>query len=127
PSGVAENCGALGVLKVDLAKLPEGVDPAAIRQCKQHPLGHAGPRNGTSAAVEDGALSKRACWYGDSYGCTDGYCYKSCNTKGSGQWCWQAWDKGWGQWRTCAGKGDCKPNKSSDCGQGGCDACGCSC
>ncbi|EJD47237.1 hypothetical protein AURDEDRAFT_113504 [Auricularia subglabra TFB-10046 SS5] len=116
-AGVAEDCGALGVFKPE--SLPAGVDPAAVRPCKEHPLG-----NVTQPA---GSLDKRACWFGDPYGCTDGYCWKTCNTQGSGQWCWTAWDGGWGGWRTCASNSDCSPNSSADCGQGGCDKCGCSC
>ena len=33
-------CGALGVMKFDLADLPEGVTPADVRKCVDHPLGH---------------------------------------------------------------------------------------
>ncbi|KAJ5870459.1 hypothetical protein N7455_005400 [Penicillium solitum] len=33
-------CGALGVMKFDPANLPEGVTPADVRKCADHPLGH---------------------------------------------------------------------------------------
>lgn len=33
-------CGALGVMKFDPADLPEGVTPADVRKCADHPLGH---------------------------------------------------------------------------------------
>lgn len=39
PNAEAE-CGALGVMEYDPADLPEGVSPADIRKCKEHPLGH---------------------------------------------------------------------------------------
>ncbi|KAI2821237.1 hypothetical protein CBS63078_9223 [Aspergillus niger] len=37
---VEEECGSLGVMKVDPADLPEGVTLADVRKCADHPLGH---------------------------------------------------------------------------------------
>lgn len=34
-----KECGRLGVMKIDLSELPEGVDPSEIRNCADHPLG----------------------------------------------------------------------------------------
>ncbi|RAL03018.1 uncharacterized protein BO80DRAFT_423469 [Aspergillus ibericus CBS 121593] len=39
PNLNAEECGALGVMEVDLASLPEGVTAADVRKCRDHPLG----------------------------------------------------------------------------------------
>lgn len=107
----------MGVLKVDLASLPAGVDPAAVRKCKEHPLGRTGPH---APAVEGpGALSKakRAqCYFSSSYGCNSGFCWTVCDLNGGGKWCWTAWDKGLGAWRTCSTKDDCKPDAGAACG-----------
>ncbi|GKZ69492.1 hypothetical protein AnigIFM50267_004701 [Aspergillus niger] len=35
-----EECGSLGVMKIDPADLPEGVTPADVRKCADHPLGY---------------------------------------------------------------------------------------
>lgn len=43
-----EECGSLGVLKIDPADLPEGVTPADVRKCADHPLGHL-PHPGAAA------------------------------------------------------------------------------
>ena len=52
-----------------------------MRQCKEHPLKNATAGPGGS----ESALEKRECYYGDDYGCSGGYCWKQCNTPGSGQ------------------------------------------
>ncbi|KAF4595684.1 IDI-2 precursor [Ophiocordyceps camponoti-floridani] len=44
PASAADECGALGVLKVDLSKLPAGVDPKAIRKVAQLLLFPLDPR-----------------------------------------------------------------------------------
>src|SRR5947207_513870 len=38
-AALAAECGSLGVMKYDMAELPEGVDPSGIRRCAEHPLG----------------------------------------------------------------------------------------
>ncbi|EJD47234.1 hypothetical protein AURDEDRAFT_163842 [Auricularia subglabra TFB-10046 SS5] len=115
-ASAVDNCGALGVLKVDLAALPAGVDPSAVRKCKEHPLGRGGPP-AKAAASPPTALEKRAqCYFNAAYGCNAGYCWKVCNLSGGGQWCWTAWDKGLGAWRTCERKEDCVPDAAADCG-----------
>ncbi|EAW12326.1 uncharacterized protein ACLA_062930 [Aspergillus clavatus NRRL 1] len=58
-------CGDLGVMNV--TDLPEGVDPNAVRTCKEHPEG-----------IFQKSLDKRDCWFGSPLGCSaSGYCYKS--------------------------------------------------
>ncbi|KAJ4323615.1 hypothetical protein N0V84_004223 [Fusarium piperis] len=37
--GAKEKCGRLGVMEWDPKDLPEGVNPAEIRMCADHPLG----------------------------------------------------------------------------------------
>src|SRR6201999_897865 len=108
-----EKGGELGVFAP--TSLPEGVDPNAVRQCTEHPQG-----NVTKHGDGD------ACFFGGPYGCTRGYCWKQCHTPGRGQWCWTAFNNGFGAWRTCSTDQDCIPNTSTDCGQG-CPSCGCSC
>ncbi|KAN0075833.1 hypothetical protein V8E54_007103 [Elaphomyces granulatus] len=105
-------CGDLGVM--DTTNLPEGVDPNAVRTCKEHPEG-AGK-----------SLESRSCWFKSNLGCSNGgYCYKSCAQPGSGEWCWTAANNGFGNWIICKSVSDCSP--SDQCGAGGCSACGCSC
>ncbi|PHH75066.1 hypothetical protein CDD80_2651 [Ophiocordyceps camponoti-rufipedis] len=111
PGSAADECGVLGVFKVDLTKLPAGVDPNAIRKCAEHPLRTS--------------LNRRDCWYGNASGCSKGYCYRSCGTPGSGQWCWSANNGGLGSWIGCSKDSDC--NTGMACGIGGCKSCGCSC
>ncbi|KAK2612506.1 hypothetical protein QQS21_001444 [Conoideocrella luteorostrata] len=109
---VAAECGAMGVMKVDLADVSADVDPSAIRKCAEHPL-----------AASPNPVSKRDCWYGKSSGCSKGYCYKSCG--GNGQWCWTAFNDGYGNWIGCQNDNQCSTNQA--CGIGNCKACGCSC
>lgn len=131
----AEECGDLGVMAYTDAALAKGINTTGIRTCKEHPLG-PNPRPepqglGESDAKRDldDLLNPReelqACWYGDPYGCSKGYCYKVCGD--NGRWCWTAWNGGWGDWRTCSAKDDCKDTQGAECGEGGCKACGCSC
>ncbi|KAL0931075.1 uncharacterized protein CTRU02_213810 [Colletotrichum truncatum] len=140
PATAAEECGSLGVMTYTDASLLEGVDLTQIRTCRDHPLGpgarpSAPPAQGPGGSAEAkrdafGEMLVRqegtdACWYGDSTGCTNGYCWKTCGDKG--RWCWTAWNKGWGNWRTCSKSSDCKKNSDAEGGEGGCKACGCSC
>lgn len=145
----AAECGDLGVLSVVEADLPAGVNRAEVRTCLEHPLKGAHERHAGSLAPLDnaqieaavsaydrrlasaptpelGALEARACYYEAPYGCSDGYCWKACGSAGDGKWCWTANNLGWGSWITCHTYNDCGSTTYS-CGQGGCDACGCSC
>ncbi|KAI0160970.1 hypothetical protein GGR52DRAFT_154080 [Hypoxylon sp. FL1284] len=127
PSPVATNaddCGSLGVM--DLTQIPAGVDLSAVRKCLEHPLGPA-PNDNASSPLEQRSLDleKRDCWYGKPFGCTEGYCWKSC---GDGPWCYTAHNDGFGDWYTCKSDKDCL--ESYPCGQkagGDCASCGCSC
>lgn len=115
-----DTCGDLGVMDVDLSNLPEGVDPSNIRACANHPSSQR------PESQENSLLAKRECWFGKQYGCSkDGWCYKTCGDAGSGQWCWAAENGGLGDWIGCKDDSNCSPNMA--CGQGNCDACGCSC
>ncbi|KAF6831570.1 hypothetical protein CMUS01_07306 [Colletotrichum musicola] len=122
-------CGDLQVMSHD--SLPANVDPSQVRKCKEHPLRLSPNVKGhqLSGTAEDGsALERRDCWYGNPFGCSDGYCWKTC--LGDGRWCWTAWDNGFGNWQTCAADGECDPKEhpNANCGEGdGCDSCGCSC
>ncbi|PHH66739.1 hypothetical protein CDD81_5871 [Ophiocordyceps australis] len=107
-------CGSLGVMQVDKAALPAGVDPNDIRQCAEHPAGKLAQ-----------PLSKRDCWHGKSSGCSKNYCWKVCGENNSGQWCWTAFNKGYGKWIGCSDDSQC--NTGMACGIGKCDSCGCSC
>ncbi|KAA8648496.1 uncharacterized protein ATNIH1004_004381 [Aspergillus tanneri] len=71
---------------------------------------------------------KGKCWTRSPWGCSKkGWCWKQCAN--GGQWCWVALDQGNGPWKSCQVAEDCNPanDLKSDCGQGGCKACGCSC
>lgn len=119
-------CGNLGVMNA--TDLPEGVDPNAVRKCKEHPEGIA-KGDDNLEGVELDALEKRkkpGCWFGNSVGCSrGGYCYKSCAQPGSGEWCWTAQNNGFGDWIKCKNNWDCRP--TDQCGAGGCKTCGCGC
>ncbi|KAL8810444.1 MAG: hypothetical protein Q9200_002571 [Gallowayella weberi] len=52
-------------------------------------------------------LVARDCWFGASYGCSKGYCWKSCGTRG--QWCWLATNNGAGPWFKCSNDQMCAP------------------
>ncbi|KAI8276638.1 hypothetical protein COL154_006968 [Colletotrichum chrysophilum] len=121
----AEECGPLGVMSSTDAATKAGISPADIRKCKEHPLSLVSPRD-TAADATDATVFARDCWWGDNYGCTDGYCWEKCNPE-KGHWCWTAWGDGFGDWRKCKGKGECEPVKNAACGQGNCEKCGCSC
>ncbi|KAF2142699.1 uncharacterized protein K452DRAFT_307639 [Aplosporella prunicola CBS 121167] len=130
-SDTAAECGSLGVMSID--NIPEDVDAANVRKCANHPLGRNRPLAETSlgpmedsndTSVEAPSLQARDCWFGAEYGCTKGYCWRTCGTVGKGTWCWTASDGGTGPWYTCKTYSDC--NKSQPCGKN-CDKCGCSC
>lgn len=72
-------------------------------------------------------LVERDCWYGAPYGCSDGYCWRTCGQ--TGEWCWLAANNGNGAWLTCSNAGQCAPGSvgGASCGKGDCGACGCSC
>ncbi|KAG7097998.1 hypothetical protein E1B28_005306 [Marasmius oreades] len=119
-------CGELGVLTYNLTDLPEGVDPKSVRKCAGHP---GLPQITPEIAARDGApvstiLGKRSCWYGTNpYGCSSGFCWKSCGS--DGEWCFTAQNDGWGAYNTCNTNFDC--NEDMTCAQGDCAGCGCSC
>lgn len=116
-------CGDLGVM--DTSNLPDGVDPNAVRTCKEHPEGKAG-KTLTEGDFQVRSLESRSCWFKDHLGCSaGGHCYKSCAQPGSGEWCWTAQNNGFGDWIGCSSVSDCSP--TDQCGAGGCSACGCSC
>lgn len=126
-SDAAAECGDLGVMSLD--GVAEGVDPASVRKCVEHPLAKSPNVEGASVAPRDDSESslEKRCWYGAEYGCTDGYCWKSCGEAGSGKWCWTAANSdGSGPWYTCKTYEQC--NKGMACGTGtNCGSCGCSC
>ncbi|CEI60176.1 hypothetical protein FVEN_g6360 [Fusarium venenatum] len=136
-------CGDLGIL--DITTLQDGVEPAELRLCADHPLGrkrNLDPKQGSSIAPGDkglpkdvspadstGLLSKRICWDVAPYGCENrSYCWKVCGQ--NGEWCWTAHAGGSGAWRGCRTWGDCgTDDKDFGCGKN-CKAsgiCGCSC
>ncbi|KAK6533668.1 hypothetical protein TWF694_002601 [Orbilia ellipsospora] len=147
-STVAE-CGSLGVFSPDTI-LPEGVQASDVRRCADHPLGRDRDLKNASLAPMDAEFTKRsqnngemtadtviahlsgrsaqACFFGAPYGCTKGFCWKSCGK--NGEWCWTANQGGLGQWQACSTFGDCAPSSNYACGAG-CTgkskACGCSC
>ncbi|KXJ90376.1 hypothetical protein Micbo1qcDRAFT_195974 [Microdochium bolleyi] len=111
-----DQCGAAGVNNVDIASLPEGVDPTDIRKCIEHPLGEARTAIGIAASCP--AIS--------SHGCHEGYCWKQCGDSGSNQWCWTAANSGRGDWIRCSSSSQC--NTGMSCGVGSnCGSCGCGC
>ncbi|KAM0271112.1 hypothetical protein ACHAQH_009199 [Verticillium albo-atrum] len=121
-------CGDLGVLTLEGNRLPAGVSPAELRMCADHPNGHdriLDPEQGASLSpMPDGAvavadttsvpssfaLGERACYTSAPYGCSGGYCWKSCGNKAKGEWCWTAANGGLGAWKTCG--------RWQDCGEG---------
>lgn len=129
---LAQQCGDLHVMKVNLEHLPEGVAPEQVRHCAEHPLGNIRPGLDTEEQETEGgeeglvALKPRACHYGAPSGCSGGYCWKSCGLlPASGEWCWTAALVGLGDWITCKTDADC--NTLQACGIGLCSSCGCSC
>lgn len=139
----AAECGSLGVMKVDVSELPEGIDPSGIRRCAEHPLGRypgLAPEDMSDApgldvfARHDEAdddeddlvsLKPRACYTAAASGCSGGYCWKQCGLRNSGEWCWTAQLAGLGSWNTCTTSAQCTTLQT--CGIGICRSCGCSC
>ena len=106
-------CGALGIMDVDMSKLPSSVNTSEIRTCAGHPAG-----------TSPDALTKRSCYWGKKRaGCSKGYCWKKCGS--NGQWCWSAYNDGYGDWIGCNKDSQCNVNQA--CGLGNCKDCGCSC
>ncbi|EFY84846.1 hypothetical protein MAC_09098 [Metarhizium acridum CQMa 102] len=119
PASPEAECGSLGVMKVDPAELPEGVNASQVRKCLGHPEGHGTGRDGKQ-------LFARACEFKSAWGCSHGgYCWKACDDENNGKWCWTAENSGYGPWIRCASYQDCE--RSTPCGQGKCDECGCGC
>ncbi|KAJ8095578.1 hypothetical protein PM082_023108 [Marasmius tenuissimus] len=102
PTDGTEECGSLGVLNVDLNNLPEGMTANDVRKCADHPLGSKPRLNAQweSLAPMESNLSNRSniiedraaqrCEYDAPYGCSGGYCWRTCGASGSGNWCWTA-------------------------------------
>lgn len=124
-----DDCGSLGLMVPDGAKLPAGVNASDVRKCAEHPLGRqAGP----------GGLVKRGGGCGGTggkeSGCSEGFCWKDCHGidviigQNFGAWCWTArGDEGFGNWYPCTRDSDCKPSYA--CGKAimgtYCGLCGC--
>ncbi|KAH6889919.1 hypothetical protein B0T10DRAFT_487088 [Thelonectria olida] len=122
-------CGALGVMNWDLDSLPDNVDRSQLRKCKEHPEDH------TSPYVKRDLFKRKkgSCVHETDHGCGNGgYCWRSCkathNFSQRFHWCWQAWNKGYGDWVKCKSADDCNAAffKGGTCShKGDCDACGC--
>lgn len=111
-------CGELGV--VNKSEVHD-TDPSKIRLCKEHPL-----------SLLDGDLSPRAaqdCWFGLSWGCTKGYCWRRCQGpftapyEGNASWCWSVVAGLNSDWKRCKNLNDC--DNRDTCSGGKCKACGC--
>ncbi|RAL15150.1 uncharacterized protein BO97DRAFT_240129 [Aspergillus homomorphus CBS 101889] len=100
---------------VPASDLPEGVSPSDVHKCKNHPLGRNRQVKDASLAPLDDAmnpsilttnpaisavetrsetcvLEERACYKDAPYGCSGGYCWKTCGRRvvldGQEGWCW---------------------------------------
>lgn len=123
-----DECGSLGLMVPDGAKLPAGVNASEVRKCADHPLSReAGPRLAKRRGGCGGTGGKMS-------GCSDGFCWKDCQGidvmigQNFGAWCWTArGDEGFGYWIPCTGDSECKPSYA--CGQAiegtYCGLCGC--
>lgn len=138
----SQKCGILGVMSVNAAELPKGVKPNDVRKCLDHPMGRdrdlkkasmapvtpefLALRNETEGEVKGSDLTVKplACEKGAPYGCSKGYCWKTCGK--NGEWCWTAYKGGLGSWIKCNSWKDCGTTTYA-CGRGGCPSCGCSC
>lgn len=142
-SSAADQCGELGVMQFNASSLPEGVTPEDVRTCADHPYGRNRPTEGASYAPSDksttreiadaaaaGLLAARdddSCYYKAPYGCSGGYCWKTCSKASKGEWCWTAKLGGYGAWYECKTWADCGTTTYS-CGEGYlCPSCGCGC
>lgn len=137
-NAVDECSGLGGAMSILADKLPEGVTPSDVRKCVEHPLGReryleeaslAPPedtkKNSTQLETRN-PLNERAadaCYNAAPYGCSKGYCWKSCGS--NGEWCWTATKGGLGSWITCSTYQDCGTTTYA-CGIGGVSG-GCSC
>ncbi|KAI7776617.1 hypothetical protein LA080_004767 [Diaporthe eres] len=106
-----DECGSLGLMVVDEAKLPAGVNASDVRKCADHPLGR---RAGPGLAKRGGGCGGHA---GRLSGCSNGYCWKDCHGidayigQNFGAWCWTAkGDESYGNWYPCTRDSDCKPS-----------------
>ncbi|KAF3902850.1 hypothetical protein AA313_de0207259 [Arthrobotrys entomopaga] len=145
-SSTAAECGKLGIISADTI-LPANVQASDVRRCADHPLGRDRDLKNASLAPMTSEFMKRSqnsevtadtviahlsgrskCYFGAPYGCTKGYCWKSCGK--NGEWCWTASQGGLGQWKACSSFNDCSTSGDFACGAG-CTgkskACGCSC
>lgn len=77
--------------------------------------------------LTSGAPGVRDCYYGAPYGCTKGYCWRTCGS--DGERCWLAARGGSGDWLKCSNADECAPGNigGAGCGKGDCDNCACSC
>ncbi|OAA64979.1 hypothetical protein ISF_04389 [Cordyceps fumosorosea ARSEF 2679] len=99
--------------------VPDGVDPYAVRVCREHPVSALPPD-------ERHALEKRGCFQGGGNGCSkSGWCFKRCDMNWSGPWCWTTKGGPLSDWKSCKRNRDCGSKES--CGGGRCKDCGCSC
>ena len=138
-ANAADECSGLGgTMSIPADRLPKGVSPSDVRKCVEHPLGREryleeaslapfedAKKNSTQLKTRD-PLNERAadaCYYGAPYGCSRGYCWKSCGN--NGEWCWTANLGGLGSWITCNTWMDCGTTTYA-CGIGGASG-GCSC
>ncbi|KAJ5127899.1 hypothetical protein N7448_008678 [Penicillium atrosanguineum] len=137
---IADECRSLGgAMSIQAHELPEGVSASDVRKCVEHPLGRERyfedaslapfneeqKKNSTQFETRD-PLDERAadaCYTAAPYGCSKGYCWKSCGS--NGEWCWTANKAGLGSWITCSKYQDCGTTTYA-CGIGGASG-GCSC
>ncbi|KAH8896086.1 hypothetical protein GQ53DRAFT_803699 [Thozetella sp. PMI_491] len=104
----AAYCGDLGVMEAP-DTLPNGVMAANIRKCAAHPVA-------IESVKQDGSrLELRSCDTSTPYGCSKGYCWKRCGA--SGEWCWTASNKGFGDWWTCTTWEQCHMDQAYSCGE----------
>lgn len=113
----AKTCGDLGVItSKDLA----GTAPQNSRLCREHPNSLVNGGMGPNAAQK--------CWYGAPYGCSKGYCFRTCSSPVKGSWCWITREGGGAEeWKTCSRDEDCKSGGVCSPKVSGCKSCGCSC
>ncbi|KAM0344819.1 hypothetical protein ACHAPU_007201 [Fusarium lateritium] len=147
-AGAAAICGDLGILNLSPDEVPEGVKPWDLRLCADHPMGRnrtldsdegaslapmeeaEGADSETTAAPSANVFEKKSCYYKSPYGCSRGWCWRSCGPKRGGQWCWVATQLGAGPWKTCNSWEDCSGSiVKAQCAKG-CvisRSCGCGC
>jgi hypothetical protein len=145
-AAAADECSNLGgVMSMEAHKLPEGVSLSDLRKCVEHPHGRERfldeaslapfeegdapsdeKKKKNSTDIEAGGLEERAadaCYTAAPYGCSRGYCWKTCGD--NGKWCWTAYKAGLGSWIKCSTYNDCGTTTYA-CGIGGVSGgCGC--